>query len=84
MREITGTLYLIKTCTGRNIFVETSDGEQGFEELCEFCASKEARGYNITSVVEIERYSAATPRVSVLSSKQYKAALKKLREEEKK
>lgn len=84
MREINGALYRIKTYTGNDIFVEASDGEQGFAELAEFCAGKEVRGYHITSVVEIEKCGTATPRVPVLTSKPYKAAVKKLIKEAKK
>lgn len=80
LREIKGTLYRIKTYCGNDIFVETSDGEEGFAELCKFCAGKEARGYHITSVVKLESGCTATPRVSVFNTKAFKDEANRLLE----
>lgn len=79
MRRIEGTLYRIRTTTN-TFFVETEPHllvQEDEDELCVFCADFVSRGNVITSVAEIKP-DGRTPKVLVLSSKIYKAAMKRI------
>lgn len=74
MRKIEGILYCIH-CYNSNMFVE-APREGAFNELARYCAELSADGHVITSVTELYQNSRETPRVKVLSSPEYKHALK--------
>lgn len=79
MREIEGILFRV-----RGVFhswlVEVSPHKVE-EELAEFCARKELSGDHISSVTRVFATTSDSPRVRVLSTPEYKAALKKLQME---
>lgn len=76
-RYTTGNLYRITTCFGTGFIVEVDEDENEKQSLADCCAELELQGYHITSVTRIFSCSRETPRISVLSSKEYKLALKK-------
>lgn len=76
MRKINGILYRVRTPYA-GYLVEVSE-ENSFQELAEYCASLSLKGAAITSVVRVFADSRDTPRMSVLSSPEYKEAMKKL------
>lgn len=73
-RPIQGCVYRVKMHPDRAILVETS-AENSWHELVNFCAYMVAQGNIITFVTRIFPFSTDTPRVAVLSSKDYKEAL---------
>lgn len=75
MHIVTNKLYRVKAVSNAWL-VETSDKSNALNELVEFCAEKSASGYQITSVTEIFATSKETPRVTVLSTSEFKRALK--------
>lgn len=77
MRKINGSLYRVKTAYG-GYLVEVSEGKP-IQELAQFCAELSLKGETITSVTRIFVISKDTPRISVLTSPEYKRALKGLR-----
>lgn len=78
-RELKGLVFRVRHNTG-GWLVEVEDCDP-IRELAEFCAKKAVSGYLITSVTRIYDCSTDTPRVSVLSSPEYKDALKRARAE---
>lgn len=70
-RKIDGNLYRVNT-TASGFLVECDTKE----DLCRFCAMQAARGYAILSVVSINPYNKATPRLSVLTDPAYKKFLR--------
>lgn len=76
-RELKGLVFRVRHNTG-GWLVEVGDCDP-IQELAEFCAKKAVSGYLITSVTRIYDCSTDTPRVSVLSSPEYKDALKRAR-----
>lgn len=77
VREITWPLYRVNAIT-RTFFVEAPT----LSDLYEFVANKAIEGNLIQSVVEINP-DGTTPRISVLSTKEYKTILEKLRRKSK-
>lgn len=79
MREVKGILYRV-----RGVFhswlVEVSE-EHAQEEIAEFCARKSMVGDSITSVSRVFATSTDSPRVRVLSTPEFKAAIKRLGKE---
>lgn len=80
MRKIEGCLYRVKTAYG-GCLVEVSE-EKSIQELIQFCAELTLKGEMITSVTRIFVTSKETPRISVLTSPEYRQALKDLQESE--
>lgn len=82
-KEIDGVVYRVKHLTG-GWLVEVPETEDPIEALAEFAAKKSIKGYIITSVTRIFACSKDTPRMAILSSKEYKAEINRLMEEAKK
>ena len=83
MRNITGRVYRVKGVYNA-WFVEVDAGEKPIEALSKFCAEKALKGYPITSVTELVPDSNTSPRVAVLSTKEFKKALALAQREESK
>lgn len=79
-RELKGLVYRVRTKTAAWL-VEVPDGIDPIQDLAEFCAEKAVSGYLITSVTRIFDCSTDNPRVAVLSSPEYKEAVKRARAE---
>ena len=77
VREIVGNLYRINTIT-KTFFVEAYT----LTDLYQYVAQKSIDGYYVLSVVELEA-NGSTPRVPVLSTKEYKSILDKLQRKNK-
>ncbi len=82
-REIKGLVFRVKLVYGGNILVEIPEDDVD-AELAKFCADLSVKGYSISSVSRVFPDSNATPRVSVLSTKEYKDEVKRLLNEKKK
>ncbi|WP_191396162.1 hypothetical protein [Flavonifractor sp. An306] len=82
-KEITGVVYRVKHLTG-GWLVEVPETEDPIEALAKFVAKKSIKGYIITSVTRIFACSKDTPRMAILSSKEYKEEINRLMEEAKK
>ena len=76
-REIKGLVYRVRTLSG-GFLVEVPEDVDHMQELGEFCAEMVHKGHHITSVTRVFACSTDTPRISVLSSKEYKDAMKRL------
>lgn len=76
-KEIEGAVYRIKHLTG-GWLVNVPEGEDPTESLAIFAAEKAVTGYIITSVTRIFPDSKDTPRMAILSSKEFKAEVKRL------
>lgn len=81
-RRIDGIVYRVKT-THAGFLVEVPDNGDTFGELARFCADLSMRGYIISSVTRVFDVDTATPRVAVLTSKEYKAEINRLMEAKK-
>lgn len=79
-RELKGLVYRVRTKTAAWL-VEVPNGIDPIRDLAEFCAEKAVSGYLITSVTRIFDCSTDNPRVAVLSSPEYKEAVKRARAE---
>lgn len=79
-RRIEGIVYRVKTTHG-GLLVEVPDEGDTMEDLARYCANLSMQGYIISSVTRVFDADTATPRVSVLSSKEYKAEIKRLMKE---
>lgn len=79
-RELKGLVYRVRTKTAAWL-VEVPDSNDPIQDLAEFCAEKAVSGYLITSVTRIFDCSTDNPRVAVLSSPEYKEAVKRARAE---
>lgn len=79
-REIEGIVYRVKHLSG-GWLVEVPEDKDPMEELGEFVAERSMKGYIITSVTRLFGASTDTPRVAVLSSSEFKAARKRLMEQ---
>lgn len=77
--EIEGVVYRVKHLTG-GWLVEVPETEDPIDALATFAAEKAVKGYIITSVTRIFDSSKDTPRMAILSSKEYKAEVKRLME----
>lgn len=80
MDEIKGLVYRVRSHS-RAWLVEVDEDCDQISALAEFCAEKAVMGYLITSVTRIFDSSPDTPRISVLSSPDYKKAYEKARKE---
>lgn len=70
-------VFRVRHCTGG--WLVEADDHDPIQSLAEFCAEKAVNGYLITSVTQIFDCRTDTPRVAVLSSPEYKDALKRAR-----
>lgn len=75
-RMTTGKLYRITTYYGTGFIVEVDEDEDEKRALADCCAELQLKGYHVTSVTRIFACSRETPRISVLSSPDYKRVLK--------
>lgn len=82
-KEIEGIVYRVKHLTG-GWLVEVPETEDPVEALAMFAAEKSVKGYIITSVTRIFTCSKDTPRMAILSSKEYKSEVRRLMEEQEK
>lgn len=82
-KEIEGVVYRVKHLTG-GWLVEVPETEDPVEALAMFAAEKSVKGYIITSVTRIFTCSKDTPRMAVLSSKEFKSEVRRLMEEQEK
>lgn len=83
-RRIEGIVYRIKTSTAGYLVEIPDENIDPIECLARYCAALVLDGCHITSVTRILERDSETPRVSVLSSKEFKDELKlqwKIREE---
>lgn len=80
-KEIEGLVYRVKHLTG-GWLVEVPETEDPIEALAKFAAEKSVMGYIITSVTRIFDSSKDTPRMAILSSKEFKNEVKRLMETE--
>lgn len=80
--EIKGLVFRVKMVYGGNILVEIPEDDVD-AELAKFCADLSVKGYSISSVSRVFPDSNATPRVSVLNTKEYKDEVKRLLNEKK-
>lgn len=74
-RKIEGLVYRVRG-TNRAVLVEVSE-KNPMQELAEFCAGLTRKGFLITSVSHVCTSDTSTPRVAVLSTPEYKAAMRK-------
>lgn len=74
LHEINGCVFRVRHLTG-GWLVEVPYEEDHIQALAEFCAEKALTGYHITSVTRIYECSKDTPRIGVLSTPEYKAAV---------
>lgn len=81
-KRIKGNVYRVKFPTG-GLLVEVPEGSDDICELAKFCANLSMSGYIITSVTRVFDSDGATPKVSVLSTKEYKNEIKRLTKEKK-
>ena len=72
VKEINGRLYKVNTMT-KTFFVEAYT----LMDLYQYVAQKAVDGYYVLSVTELES-NGSTPRIPVLSTKEYKSILAKL------
>lgn len=94
VRRIEGHVYRVKTPTGGLLVEVPMSSAHGTyrvgvsgmggmksdmqEELAHYCANLSMNGYIISSVTEVHEHDNTTPKVSVLTSKAYKAEIKRL------
>lgn len=76
-RKIEGIVYRVKT-THAGFLVEVPDEGDTIGELARYCADLTMRGYIISSVTRVFDADTATPRVSVLTTKEYRDEIKRL------
>lgn len=81
-RRIDGIVYRVKT-THAGFLVEVPDDSDTLGELASFCADLSMRGYIISSVTRVFDVGTRTPKVAVLTSKEYKAEINRLMKERK-
>lgn len=74
-RKIEGIVYRVKT-THAGFLVEVPDEGDTIGELARYCADLTMRGYIISSVTRVFDADTATPRVSVLTTKEYRDEIK--------
>lgn len=79
-KEIEGVVYRVKHLTG-GWLVEVPETEDPIEALATFAAEKSVKGYIITSVTRIFDCSKDTPRMAILSTKEFKSEVKRLMDE---
>lgn len=80
-RKIEGIVYRVKT-THAGFLVEVPDNGDTLGELARYCADLTMRGYIISSVTRVFDADTATPRVSVLTTKEYRDEIKRLTKKE--
>ena len=81
-KRIEGIVYRIKTTHG-GFLVEVPDEGDTIGELARYCANLGMSGYIISSVTRVFDADTATPRVSVLTTKEYRDEIKRLTKKEK-
>lgn len=82
-RRIDGIVFRVRT-THAGFLVEVPDDGDTLDELARFCADLSMKGHIISSVSRVFDTDTATPRVCVLSSKEYKNEIRRLMEEARK
>lgn len=80
-RRIEGIVYRVKTTHG-GFLVEVPDEGDTMGELARYCAVLTMSGYIISSVTRVFDADTATPRVSVLTTKEYRDEIKRLTKKE--
>ncbi len=80
-KRIKGIVYRIKTPYG-GFLVEVPDEGDTMGELARYCANLSMSGCIISSVTRVFDADSATPRVSVLTTKEYKDEVKRLTKKE--
>lgn len=73
-KKIEGLVYRVRG-THNAMLVEVS-AENSIQELAEFCAELTHKGFSITSVSHVLDESTDTPRVAVVSTPEYKKAMR--------
>ena len=79
--RIEGIVYRIKTTHG-GFLVEVPNEGDTIGELARYCANLSMSGYIISSVTRVFDADTATPRVSVLTTKEYRDEIKRLTKKE--
>lgn len=80
-RRIDGIVYRVKTTHG-GFLVEVPDVGDTMGELARYCANLSKSGYIISSVTRVFEADSATPRVSVLTTKEFRDEIKRLTKKE--
>ena len=87
-KRIEGVVYRVKTTHG-GLLVEVPIEDSSFaafdeaeKKLARYCAKLTMSGYIITSVSRVLEAENATPRVSVLTTKEYRNEIKRLTRKE--
>jgi len=80
-KRIEGIVYRIKTTHG-GFLVEVPNEGDTIGELARYCANLSMSGYIISSVTRVFDADTATPRVSVLTTKEYRDEIKRLTKKE--
>jgi len=80
-KRIEGIVYRIKTTHG-GFLVEVPNEGDTIGELARYCANLSMSGYIISSVTRVLDADTATPRVSVLTTKEYRDEIKRLTKKE--
>lgn len=78
-RQVKGTMFRVR-CAWHNYLIEVVDDEDQMKSLAEACAEIALGGDHITSVTQVFADRTGTPRVSVLTTKEYRQALKDVSE----
>jgi len=80
-KRIEGIVYRIRTTYG-GFLVEVPNEGDTIGELARYCANLSMSGYIISSVTRVLDADTATPRVSVLTTKEYRDEIKRLTKKE--
>ena len=80
-KRIEGIVYRIKTTHG-GFLVEVPNEGDTIGELARYCANLSMSGYIISSVTRVFDADTTTPRVSVLTTKEYRDEIKRLTKKE--
>ena len=80
-KRIEGIVYRVKTTHG-GFLVEIPNEVDTMGELARYCANLSMSGYIISSVTRVFDADTATPRVSVLTTKEYRDEIKRLTKKE--
>jgi len=81
-KRIEGVVYRVKTYHG-GFLVEVPDDGDTMGELARYCAKLAVEGCIISSVTRLYGTHTATPRVPVLTLKEYQDEIKRLTKEKK-
>lgn len=73
LKEITGAVFRIATI--QETFLVEIDEKEFLPDLAAYCAKLAVKGYHITCVSRIYKDNGTTPRIAVLSTPAYRAAI---------